>query len=217
MENHEVCGAASAMTLENLPPNRRARVARLFRASTSQQAAGIALELKESPKEFSPPTTDEDVAVNMQKLTACPAPTKEQVDAKREACQALQKKILAARQRKAVLERRVRELEIAKDISNWPETSAAEKVQDSVSTLMLGVHGVEDCQEQGLALVQESKKRRRQSNGSSTNLGWDRLVPQPKTVEEEYQQDRKRMPSTVKELQQLHALITGKGKGDDSE
>lgn len=209
----EVYAGRNIFTLDNLPPNRQARIARLFH--TTPDMTDIALELKPAPDETNN-ASDEHVNVDLEKLTADPPPTKEQVQVKRQSVQDLQEKIIAARQQKAVLQRRVRELEIAQQMSAWPEDSTADKVQDSVSTLMIGVHGMEECQDEGEAAVQEAKKRRRRESMDDAGLDWGPFAPQPKNVQQVYEQERKRVQATVKDLQYVHGLLVGQNTRDES-
>ena len=209
----EVYAARNIFTLDNLPPNRRARIAQLFfeEMSKTNDDSEIALELKEEPEHNQ--TNNESRAntmIDMDKLTSAPPPTQEEVERKRRAVQALEKKLSAARQRKAFLERRVQELQVAQQMTAWPkDLIAANQVQESVSALMMGVHGVEDCQEQGEDALQQVKKRSLESedDDDTDRLAWDPLSPQPQNVEELYQKERKRINATTEDLQHVHQML----------
>lgn len=204
----EVYAGRNIFTLDNIPPNRRARIAQLF-AETPDDEDAIVLQLRD------PPAQDHDssasLAIDLQKLASAPAPTREQVREKRRSVAALATKLDAMRRRKAVLERRVGELEVAQQMTttDWNDKTAAQ-VQESVSALLMGVHGVEDCQEQGEAALQTVKKRNLEDDDDEDDddrLTWNPLSPQPQNVQELYEKERKRIHATTQDLQHVHQML----------
>ena len=211
----EVYAARNIFTLDNLPSNRRAKIAALYRQTA--QAADVTLELPEHAQADNAQAAVllHSNIVDMETITANPPPTMEQVQAQRTAVQELQQKIAAARQEQALLQRRVRELEIAQQMASWSAHDDSSKVQESVSALMVGVHGVADCQEQGEAAVQQAKKRRLEAaDGDADRLALESLSPVPQNVQELYEQERLRVQTTVKDLQHVHRLLVGKEASD---
>jgi len=206
----EVYAGRNIFTLENLPPNRRARIAQLFEEMNQKNTETIALQLKEPGDNTIDKDSEVDAKIDWKKLnSATILPTPEQVGEKRRAVQILETKLNEARQRKALLERRVQELEVAQQMTIWPKESTANQIQESVSALMMGVHGVEDCREQGEAVLQQVKKRHLESedDDDTNRLSWDPLSPQVQNVRELYERERKRINATTKDLQLVHQML----------
>ena len=223
----EVYAARNIFTLDNLPSNRQVVIAKLWLEYQQQEKKNnmnsIALELRQDEQSNSMSennTMDYSAAVDfdVSALKSTPPISKQQVDAKRAAVLALQEKIAAARTRQALLQRRLTELDVATQASSsWP-INADQAVHESVSALMMGVHGMEDCHEQGVAAVELAKKRR-MNNDSNKNSNYDEeddddkltweLHSSNQTVEELYAQERKRVHATTEDLQHLHRMLVG--------
>eukprot|EP00977_Amphora_coffeiformis_P003858 scaffold768_cov166-Amphora_coffeaeformis.AAC.16 len=207
----EVYAARNIFTLDNLPPNRRVRIAQLFEEMNQNTTKTIALQLKEPEHNLTDNEAEENAMIDWEKLKSATAPTtSDQVEEKRRAVQALETKLAEARQRKALLERRVQELEVARQMTTWPTEVTANQVHESVSALMMGVHGVEDCQEQGEAALQQVKKRNLETeddDDDTDGLTWNPLSPHVQNVQELYEKERKRINATTKDLQQMHEML----------
>ena len=204
------------LTLNNLPPNRLARIAELFQTvvdTNDDGAPKLTLELHEpqflknlASQEEAAPDRWENMKSQQQHIT------REQVEEKYKAIETLRREIVRARQKKSVLERTAQELVLAKKMTENVQNLTGQEVHTMVSNLMKGFEELEMCRQQGEQALQQIKKRRAENaeNETDNDLAGLQRSPQPKTVEEFYQKERKRLKGCAKldELEGLNGLLT---------
>lgn len=216
----EVYAARNIFTLQNLPPNRRARIAEIFQSRTTHSKNGdstsdILLELKEpvhNDDEMS--SNDEAQAALLQKMQNEPPPTAPQVQEKRHAIGLLQRDIAQARQKVAILQRYAQEMALAQRMSSWPDEATADQVLPQATALAMGADSLQECRENGHALRQQAQKRRlenAENEASSDGLAWQQHVSSsPKDVEEYYHKER--VKASAQDLKRVHQMLVGNNR-----
>jgi intracellular sulfur oxidation DsrE/DsrF family protein len=203
----EIYAGRNLFSLRHVPPNRRPRLAQLFAQTGS--ADELTLDLK------APPTTleTENHVENLPDFTKDPPPTQAEVQANRAAVQALRTALQEAQGKRAGLQRRVGELEIAQQLASWSagDTTAQSNVQSSVTALLVGVHGLAHVQNEGQEALEQLRKRRRPEDDDEDALDYmfATTTTTIKSVQALYAQERKRVQTTTRDLKEVHGLLVG--------
>jgi hypothetical protein len=205
----EVYAGRNLFSLRHVPPNRRPRLAQLF--GQTQSADELTLDLTASKMDPELETDNNDE--KLPDFTKHPPPTEADVQAKRAAVQALRTTLQEAQGKRAGLQRRVGELEIAQQLASWSshENTANGNVQSSVTALLVGVHGLAHVENEGQETLGLLRKRRLEPEEDDDALDYifAAATKAPQNVQALYAQERKRVQTTTRDLQEAHGLLVG--------